>query len=137
MQLELFMELKEQVKKPVGRTQCCDKCGEEKDLSQFYLRQYNTSGVDSTCKRCMIDDQTFRIKLRKEIGHLEPDVCDCCGKPPNGKSRATKLCIDHDHKTGKLRGWLCMDCNRGIGLLGDDLTGVLNALEYLKKVKEE
>ena len=137
MQLDLFLELKEQLKNPVGETQCCAMCGEEKDISQYYTKIGNTSGIDTVCKPCYIAEQTFRNNLRKEIGHLEPDVCECCGKPANGKARTNKLCLDHDHNTWEFRGWLCHDCNRGIGLLGDNLEGVLNAVNYLKKVKDE
>lgn len=45
-----------------------------------------------------------------------PYVCEVCGKD-NGK-RA--ICIDHDHETGKVRGFLCGNCNRALGLLKDD-----------------
>jgi len=137
MQLDLFLELKEQLKNEVGETQCCATCKKEKDLSQFYTKMGNTSGIDNVCKPCYIEEQLFRINLRKEIGHLEPEVCECCGKPPNGKSRSYKLCIDHCHNSKEFRGWLCHDCNRGIGLLGDNLEGVLNAVNYLKKVNDE
>jgi hypothetical protein len=32
-----------------------------------------------------------------------------------------------------IRGLLCSNCNRGLGLLGDDLEGVLRAVEYLRR----
>jgi hypothetical protein len=32
-----------------------------------------------------------------------------------------------------IRGALCQNCNRGIGLLGDDLEGVLKSVEYLRR----
>ena len=56
--------------------------------------------------------------------------CYLCGKKPEGK-RA--LDIDHDHKTGKVRGLLCSNHNRGLGLLDDDIKILIKALEYLVK----
>ncbi len=41
------------------------------------------------------------------------------------------LSIDHDHKTGKVRGLLCSGCNAGIGLLRDDVWSVFDAWVYL------
>jgi hypothetical protein len=41
--------------------------------------------------------------------------------------------FDHDHKTGKFRGWLHKHCNVGLGKFGDDITGVLQAALYLGK----
>jgi len=42
-------------------------------------------------------------------------VCAGCGEPP----RKTRLAVDHDHKTGRIRGLLCWLCNRAIGILLD------------------
>jgi len=39
--------------------------------------------------------------------------------------------IDHCHKTGKIRGLLCGQCNRAIGLLKEDLTILQRAIGYL------
>ena len=41
--------------------------------------------------------------------------------------------IDHDHVTGVFRGLLCGRCNKGLGLIGDDLAGVQAALVYLQQ----
>src|ERR1039458_3188568 len=54
-----------------------------------------------------------------------PEFCECCG-------REGKLQFDHDHVTGQFRGWLCNQCNSGIGFLGDDLSGALHAVKYLR-----
>lgn len=45
--------------------------------------------------------------------------------------------IDHCHSTGALRGLLCNTCNSSIGKLGDNVAGLMRAVEYLKKNQEE
>jgi len=58
--------------------------------------------------------------------------CAICGKkewsikPPQ---------IDHNHKTGKVRGILCYKCNIACGLLDEDVERVQGLLEYLKKFR--
>lgn len=60
----------------------------------------------------------------------EPSKCECCGTlPAVGRS----LHLDHCHVTNRFRGWLCLNCNQGLGKLGDNLEGLLKAVEYLKK----
>ncbi len=41
--------------------------------------------------------------------------------------------VDHNHKTKKVRGLLCHNCNRGIGYLRDEIEVLQLAVEYLKK----
>jgi len=57
----------------------------------------------------------------------KPELCECCGTLP-----ATHL--DHDHETGKFRGWICGNCNRGIGQLGDNVQGIMRAMSYLTRL---
>lgn len=42
------------------------------------------------------------------------------------------LIYDHCHKTGAFRGWICQGCNTGLGNLGDNLEGLMKAVEYLR-----
>jgi hypothetical protein len=43
-----------------------------------------------------------------------------------------KLMVDHCHETGKVRGLLCHNCNRALGLLKDDIECLKRALIYLE-----
>jgi hypothetical protein len=60
----------------------------------------------------------------------EPSACECCGRPLMGKTPH----LDHCHTTGVFRGWLCNKCNMGIGLLGDNVTGLMRAMSYLTRL---
>lgn len=42
------------------------------------------------------------------------------------------LHVDHCHKTGKIRGLLCVNCNQGIGSLKEDTNIMKNAIKYIE-----
>jgi hypothetical protein len=57
--------------------------------------------------------------------------CACCGIHQN--KLTNRFAVDHDHDTGLIRGLLCNHCNLAIGKLGDNIEGVMKALNYLEK----
>jgi hypothetical protein len=57
--------------------------------------------------------------------------CKICGTSTGG-NRFGKMAIDHCHKTGKVRGLLCIGCNNGLGCFKDDITRLKKAIDYLK-----
>lgn len=59
--------------------------------------------------------------------------CAICQTPP---TESRRLCVDHCHTTGAVRGLLCDRCNVGIGKFNDDPALVAVALEYLTKNNE-
>lgn len=56
-------------------------------------------------------------------------VCASCRTSDWGKRSPH---VDHDHKTGEVRGILCLRCNIAAGLLGDDPVRVAMLLAYLQ-----
>lgn len=60
-----------------------------------------------------------------------PHRCECCGLSDLVFKKT--LFLDHCHDTGKFRGWICDNCNLGIGRLNDNLDGVKKAVAYLEK----
>lgn len=60
-----------------------------------------------------------------------PEICEVCGAFAGiGKFG---IHYDHDHKTGKFRGWLCGRCNVALGLLKDNKETLLALVDYLEK----
>ena len=55
--------------------------------------------------------------------------CYICGEAPTSRA----LDIDHCHTSGKVRGLLCSNHNRALGLLGDNPDLLLKSVEYLVK----
>ncbi len=70
-------------------------------------------------------------RMAKEQDHK----CAICGEPEsqmrNGITR--HLAVDHDHKTGKVRGLLCSACNTALGKFDDDPAIIARAIAYLAK----
>ena len=59
------------------------------------------------------------------------NTCAICNLEQN--SSITKhMFVDHNHKTGKIRGLLCSKCNFGLGNFKDDIELLENAIKYLK-----
>lgn len=62
-----------------------------------------------------------------EMFESQGSVCAICKKPSDKPYH-----IDHNHTTGKIRGILCGNCNRGLGLFKDSIEALLNAARYLR-----
>jgi hypothetical protein len=133
----------------VKKKQCGD-CGEKKALRAFYRSQRGKHGRQSYCKLCLrIRDRAKRAAnpdawRERSWRHKGIDMtaaryaellkeqqgeCAICGVSQAEVNR--RFAVDHDHTTGKIRGLLCGNCNKGLGLLGDTAEGVRAALDYL------
>lgn len=79
----------------------------------------------------------FGISLNEysQIYMEQGGKCAICGGTHagtrNGKDKT--FAVDHDHKTGKVRGLLCEACNTGIGKLKDDPEVLRSAIRYLER----
>lgn len=125
----------------------CKKCGEVKDLDQFHKVSKGRTRSHN-CKKCHNKTTTqwkrdnphtklgYHIK-RYGINLVQYDkmlseqagLCAICGKT-NGNKR---LAVDHDHKTGQVRGLLCTTCNHMLGQADDNIIILEKGIKYLQK----
>lgn len=69
-----------------------------------------------------------------ELQEKQNGVCAICKQSVSGMINSkSKLAVDHDHKTGKIRGLLCGSCNIGLGHFKDNIEYLTNAIVYLKE----
>lgn len=65
--------------------------------------------------------------------------CAICRQPETQRDtrygQVLRLAVDHDHKTGRIRGLLCSACNTAIGKFNDDPDLIQSAIAYLKQQK--
>jgi hypothetical protein len=66
------------------------------------------------------------LEVRNALNKKQKGRCAICGE-------RRKLNVDHDHKTGKVRGLLCKQCNYLLGNARDDCVILTNANKYLRK----
>lgn len=123
----------------------CSKCKIKKSLNQFYVADKNTGRLQPHCKSCigkntLKHDRKSKLKKLYNMTLAEYDklfesqggVCAICGKEQSTR----RLDVDHDHKTGRIRGLLCHNCNTSIGLLCEDIQTLQSAINYLKESKK-
>lgn len=70
------------------------------------------------------------VEQYKAMLSTQDGVCLICKQPPSGRFK--RLAVDHCHKTNKIRGLLCVKCNRVIGYLRDDPVVADAAAAYLR-----
>jgi len=105
----------------------CRECGRILGQLSDTKAYYHATRIER-----LIDGGKYKAKDR---GHAALDPATLRPYPADSRCdkcmKVAKLCIDHDHVTGQFRGWLCQNCNRGIGMLDDNRDGLLEAVDYL------
>jgi Recombination endonuclease VII len=126
---------------------------DHKESINARLREWRAKNPKKSSEKAKRYYHTWRLNNpeRAKIGHKKGNIkkrfgitvdeymqilvkqnykCIICGSEEN-------LGLDHDHKTGMVRKFLCRTCNAALGFLKDDVNLVLNLLNYLKEHKNE
>lgn len=116
----------------------CIKCNKILSINKF--GKTGSNHPKSSCLKCCnlskfgINSSDWDKMFLKQNGK-----CAICKKAEKAKTNSGKimnLAVDHDHKTGKIRGLLCGACNQGIGLLKEKISLFESAISYLKEHNE-
>ena len=83
----------------------------------------------STAKKSIAKKSTAKIKQFNQLKREQGGRCKIC------KNKPKKFVVDHNHKTGKVRGLLCPRCNNLLGMSQDDPRLLQVAIQYLKRFK--
>ncbi|MEU3117990.1 MULTISPECIES: endonuclease VII domain-containing protein [Micromonospora] len=129
---------------PDGHRFCAD-CGTVKPLADFPRNRSDSTGYATYCKPCHNlrtretkqrlygGNREYHLRRRYGVGEKEfqellteqGGVCAICRRPDPEH-------LDHDHRTGWVRGILCFNCNGGLGQFKDNAEVLARAITYLR-----
>jgi len=112
---------------PPGKTQC-SVCKKTKSNQEFlyYRKRFTRDGyrlrANAWCHSCQ---ENHKNELNEVKKNAPP-------QPEWGDGIKNSWQCDHKHGTTKFRGWICKNCNTGLGKIGDSPERLLQLLDYLK-----
>lgn len=121
-------------------TKWCRECNQMKSLDAFAPNQY---GKDNrvlrrpVCRDCyakkikpnLLQKREFELTIpRPPIG--ENFTCPICLKTFK-RQHINDVVLDHNHKDGSIRGWLCSSCNTSLGKFNDDVNILQRAINWI------
>lgn len=134
----------------------CSKCRTEKSVDDFTASSRTSDRRQAWCRRCTADaslthwraksyDERTAANLMRLYGITWDDfqerltsqdgVCAICRRPERRRfrGRVARLVVDHCHRTGRVRGLLCSDCNVAIARFSDSVDVLRAAVAYLER----
>ena len=117
--------------KPLKKDYNKDYKAFNRDYQRWYRKQFPERAKHSDLKKSYgISFEMYQQKLESQN-----NVCAICGNEEaavrNNSMEKRNLAVDHDHRTGKIRGLLCTHCNQGIGNFRENPDFLAKAISYL------
>lgn len=130
----------------------CPKCTETKPYTEFNKNRSTKDGYQSYCKPCKLSanksnpkrpETGRRQRLKRyygitleDFGRIQREQNDRCAicetHIDEAKVHNNTFCVDHNHKTGEVRGLLCNFCNTALGKMQDNPKLLRAAADYLE-----
>ena len=114
----------------------CRTCKSRKPLSAFGKHKDRKLGLADSCKQCRNQNAVLErhgITRAEKQSMLEVQNFKCAICQISQNKLKISLSVDHDHKTGEIRGLLCSNCNLGLGKFKDNPEIIMSAIRYLLK----
>ena len=123
----------------------CTQCGETKNISEFASagkgkkraqckpclarkkREYYKKNPDKARRRNLLTYYGITVEQYDEMISAQNNCCAVCLK------QTDDLHVDHDHKTGKVRELLCINCNLALGHVQDNIERIIQLQHYVIK----
>lgn len=99
-----------------------------------YMAAWRRANKDHTTHYRLNKRYGISKKKRDAMFARQRKRCACCRSNDPGSVRGWYL--DHDHKTGKVRGVLCHWCNLALGHAKDSVVRLSLMIIYLEKHKQ-
>ncbi len=119
----------------------CNVCHKIKPTEEFAINQSNKGKPvlrRPSCKSCRMNidgvniPSSVKSEWEKDRPHKEPFQCPVCDKRTIADV-TSRVVLDHNHKTGKVRGWICDSCNTGLGRFKDDPVIARHMADYIEE----
>lgn len=139
-----------------GRRERTD-CQQVLPIDDFYQHSQRQTTTQSMCKACnkarakalrLLNpsrsyDACRRSRIKRAYGMTweafvvlvaeQGNACAICRDPLDAHKRNRRAHVDHDHKTGEVRGILCGRCNPALGAFRDRPELLEAAAQYLRQ----
>ncbi len=99
-----------------------------RENSKRYQREHPEMLLKWKLKKYNMTVNEYNSLKQKQHG-----MCAICGSSSSKKNFYHRLHVDHDHKTGKIRGLLCGNCNTALGKFQDNSKLLTKAIEYIRE----
>jgi len=120
----------------------CDRCfrhlSTENDFENNRIKKGGKITKRPSCRNCRTIKNGMPVSAadKREWNQKKPDkystfCCPICNK--TSIAGITKVVLDHCHRTGRVRGWVCESCNTGIGRFDDEPALLKRAILWLER----
>jgi len=111
-----------------------DKRSKEPEKYKKYVHKWKSKNPDRERERNLAQFG-LTIEDYDAMHEAQDGLCAICKQPEtsNRDGKVYRLAVDHDHKTGKVRGLLCFKCNSAMGSFEKREIPLENVLKFLKE----